>query len=410
MSRVVWFTAIAVLAFGAFSARPPDAPSPSAVEPTLLAPSAAGCIVSVGRGQSGAVAVTGEATVTVDGELRTLGSGALGIESVAPSGAGSALVEFVGPGSAAIVESDELMNVAGNCSPTTTEPLVLSGISTANGRQVELVVSNPYALDAIIDISSSSEVGTDTASELESLVVPAGGIAVRDLSRILPLRRHLSLVLTPRRGAIHAVVFETGPEDGRVSEAVAGADEWWALFPPIEGLVRHLTIAGVSLGAVPFQLDIFSTEGLVEAAIDDSVPSGAQFDLIHDEIATAQAVRVVAAGAVVAAISLEGEGTLAGGPAALSAATVWGLPGAGVLPGASTVWIFNPGAEPASLTLTPIGTGNPTGADVLAVGLVGVPVARASAGYVLVSDRPVVAVWTAAGTGLAYAAGVPLDG
>ncbi len=411
MSRVTWLAVIVVLAFGAYSARPPVASNPTVTDPTIIAPNAAGCIVSVGRGQTGSLNVIGEAEISVGGESITTGDGSLSVDEVTPSGEGSALIDFVGPGGAAVVESDGLIDLAANCSAVSTAPLVISGISTGNGRQVSLVLANPYALDAVIDITSSSEVGSDTASELDSMVVPAGAIAVRDVSRILPLRRHLSLTLSVRSGSVHGVVYETGPDDGRASEAVAGADEWWAIFPPIEGLTRHLTIVPATVGAIPFQIDLYTTEGLVEAAIDNSVPAGAQFDVMADELGTAQAVRVISAGPVVAAISLEGDDTMAGGPAAGSPASSWVLPGAGVLPGTTTVWVFNPGDEDVSVSLIEFGSdGGGTSIVVPAGALLGIPMASTQIGYTLVAQSPVVTVWTSMGAGLAYAAGIAIDG
>jgi hypothetical protein len=212
MRRGLWVAVVLVVGFGAYSIRPLAATTTSTEpEPFLTAPASVGCVVSLARGETGRVDVFGASTVTVRGATSAIGSGALTIEEVTPSGPGVALFELAeAGGGGTVVTGSDIASMAANCSPTSRQTIALSGVSTANGRQVELVVANPYALDAIVDVATISEVGPDTASELESLVVPAGSIVVRDLSRILPLRSHLSLVITPKQGSVHAVVYEVG--------------------------------------------------------------------------------------------------------------------------------------------------------------------------------------------------------
>lgn len=411
MRRALFLTLILAAAMTAYTLRPlAEPPITTDPERGLVAPASAGCVVSLARGETGRVDLFGASSLTVRGGTTAIGNGSLPIEELTPSGPGYGLVEFNGPGGAGVVSSSDITLTASTCSPTTRGTVALSGISTANGHQVDLVVANPYSLDAIVDVTTISEVGADTAGELESLVVPAGSVVIRDLSRILPLRAHLSLVITPSQGSVHAVVYESTGADGRASEAVPGSDEWWTVMPDLAGVDRHLTIVSTVVGSEAFQMDLWAGDGLNEAAIDDVVPAGAQFDISSAETGDAQAVRIISTNATVVALSMTGEGVLAGGPAVPGLFTRWLLAGAGALPGTTTAWIFNPSPDSAQISVIPVGGGEPIVMSIGGSARSAVDLPASAAGYVLESSVPVAAAWTTLGVGLAYSPGLPLDG
>ena len=102
------------------------------------------------------------------------------------------------------------------------------GGSTMSGETLDLVMTNPYAVDAVVWCGSSSENGDDSASEIASMLVPAGGTVVREqVSRCLPLRQSLSVRLDPQRGAVHAALLQTTSVDDIVVEGVPLAQDWW---------------------------------------------------------------------------------------------------------------------------------------------------------------------------------------
>lgn len=411
MRRALWLALILVIGTTAHTLRPvAELPLTTDPEPGLAAPASAGCVVSIARGETGRVDLFGASSLTARGVRSEIGNGSLPIEELTPSGPGVGLIELAGPGGGGVVSSSDIALTASTCSPTTRGTIALSGISTANGHQVDLIMANPYSLDAIVDVATISEVGADTAGELESLVVPAGSVVVRDLSRILPLRTHLSLVITPTQGSVHAVVYESSGADSRVSEAVPGHDEWWAVMPDLPGVDRHLTIVSTVFGSEAFQMDLWALDGLNEAAIDDVVPAGAQFDISSAETGDAQAVRIISANATVVAISLTGEKVLAGGPAAPGLFIRWLLAGAGALPGTTTAWIFNPSPDSAQITVTPVAGGDPIVVSIGGSARAGVDLPASAAGYVLDSTTPVAVSWTTIGVGLSYSPGLPLDG
>ncbi len=410
MRRVIWTSIVLVLAFGIYVARPPlSPPSGTGAVEGVSAP-AVGCVVSVGRGESGSLVFGGaKQMIGFEADIES-GFGAVALEDITPSGVGSALVELDGPGGATVVIGGDISSMVANCSRSVGGSMVLTGISTANGRDVELVVANPYALDAVIDVQTISEVGADTAGELESLVVPAGGVAVRELSRILPLRSHLSIVLTPRQGTVHAVAFEASETDARAIEGVPGNDEWWVLLPPEEGVARNVTIVPAEPGTVAFQIDTWSPEGAVEAAFDDVVPSGGQIDLTDEDIGTATVMRIITANPSVVGIAIDGEGTVAGGPAVRGVSTRWLLAGAGSLPGTTLVRVFNPQQDRISVVLRPLDGSPELRVEVPGSALREIELTREGPGFILEAGAPVAAAWLTSGVGLTYASGVPLDG
>jgi hypothetical protein len=411
MRRALFLALILLIATAAYTLRPAAEPAVTPdLEQAREEPNAAGCVVSIARGETGRADVFGASSLTARGGRSEIGNGSVPIEQLTPSGPGYGLVELTTAGGAGVASSSDIALTAATCSPATRGTIALSGVSTANGHQVDLVLANPYALDAIIAVTTISEVGADTAGELETLVVPAGAVVVRDLSRILPLRSHLSLVITPSQGSVHAVVYETTGSDGRASEAVPGQDEWWVVMPDLPGVDRHLTIVSTSVGSEAFQMDLWALDGLNEAAIDDVVPAGAQFDIPSAETGDAQAVRIISSNATVVALSMTGDGVLAGGPAAPGLFGRWLLAGAGALPGSTIAWVFNPSPDSAQITVSPVAGGDPIVVSIGGSARAAVPLPSSAAGYVLDSSAPVAVAWTTLGVGLAYSPGVPLDG
>lgn len=408
IGRTISLAVMATLLFVVFVVGPqPTVPGTVADGVETSNPTSAGCVLSVGRGSVGRLA--GTALVSLAGAQGAIEPApSIAIEEIVASGPGWALAEFAGSGGAGFAQSDGVSSVAAGCSPTTVEPMAISGISTSNGRLVELVVVNPYARDAVIEVTSMSEVGPDSAAELETIVAPAGAVTVRDLSRILPLRNHLSLVLTPRSGAFHAAVFETAEADRRVAEGVPGGDEWWVLLPPVEGVSSHLDILPTTPGESSFQIDLWSTGGLVEAAIDDVVADRSQYGLDVDRLAGVFAARVISTGPTGVGVSMEGVGLVAGGPAIPRLSTRWLLAGAGMLPGTTTMWFFNPGAEDVSLVATSLTSGSERRLTVAAGSLQGIQLGQGEVGFVAEASGEIAAAWTSLGVGMAYSAGIPL--
>lgn len=406
MRKVISILAVVAAVTVVVAARPVDIPIDDTSFDQSNIPRAAACVISIGRGTTGVIANAGGVSAAVAGEKPD--RPVIPIGEVTPSGVGVALVEFSGLGGAAVVSSDGIGSMAANCTQTVRDPIALTAFSTRNDRAVELVVANPYALDAVIDVSTISEVGADTSEDLESIVVPAGATVVRDLGRLLPLRNHLSIILTARQGSVHAVVSETNPTDTRVSEGVAGSDEWWVILPPLP-VSADITVVSTVFGSIPFQMDFWSPDGLVEAAIDDAIPSGGQVGVGSEELGNAQAVRIIAANPIVAGVSFEGEHYLGGGPAARGLAFRWVAAGAGAAAPA-TIWVFNPNPEPATLRVDPVDSGRSFTVEVGAGALTPVEVGLSNAGFMVEADGPVAVIWTAIGPGLSYSAGIPLDG
>ena len=81
-----------------------------------------------------------------------------------------------------------------------------AGEDLRNARE-ELSLLNPYPVDAVVDLSFTTEQGVEVPGQFQGIVVPARGLAEVGLASHLRLRRHIALTLTARTGAVAA--FET---------------------------------------------------------------------------------------------------------------------------------------------------------------------------------------------------------
>jgi hypothetical protein len=81
-----------------------------------------------------------------------------------------------------------------------------TGTTVRNARD-ELSLVNPYPVDAIADLSFTTEQGQEQPGAFEGVVVPAEGLTVLNLGTQLSLRQHVAVTVKARSGRI--VAFET---------------------------------------------------------------------------------------------------------------------------------------------------------------------------------------------------------
>ncbi len=141
-----------------------------------------------------------------------------------------------------------------------SQMVVASGSTRLDARQV-LVLHNPFAEDAVVDIvaASDAEFGFFAAGELEGIVVPAGSIHTVSIDAAVRRRDLLSLFVTLRKGRVVAdrlMQFDGSEERRGFSADLASpamSDVWYVPVGPrteIEQLVLF------NPGDVPAEVDV----------------------------------------------------------------------------------------------------------------------------------------------------------
>lgn len=298
---------------------------------------------------------------------------------------------------------------ASACDAGSASTVILPGGTTAEGETYSVVLANPFSGSATVSIGAASEVGTESDPSLAGVIVPPRSVVVVDLSNVLPGRQFMSASVTPVIGRVVASSFQEGGGDLAAVAGIEPATDWYLPVPAREGMSRSVVVASAGTAEVPFQIDVYSQDGLFEAAYEDTVPARGQVTIgAADLFEGAGAVRVVAAAPVAVGLRLAGDGIRAVIPAMPTPAPTWLLPGAGRL-GASTVYLFNPGElEVAADVLSGNGEAVLESVAVPGAAMVQVDISRRHAARVEADGDLVVAWTTATEDGIAGDGGRPV--
>lgn len=219
--------------------------------------------------------------------------------------------------------------------------VVTAGGSTREGDTYTLLLTNPFGGVAVVDVTATSEIGVETESSLEGIVVPPRSLVTVELTRLLAGRQALSAIVTPSQGRVVAGAVHEGSGDVSATAGLEPSPDWWLPVPALDTDVFLVLVAPTAV-ETPFQLDVYDNEGVFEAAYEEVIPARGQHVVPVEELVSGEgAVRVVAAGPVVAVLWSVGEGVRAVVPGVPSVATSWWLPGAGAV-GPARILVFNP--------------------------------------------------------------------
>lgn len=295
---------------------------------------------------------------------------------------------------------------AAACDSGSLDPSVLAGGSTVQGETYRVVLANPFAGTARVDLLAASEIGTESDPALEGIVIPPRSIISIDVGSLLPGRQSLSVAVNTSAGRVISGAVQEGGGDVSAIQGLSADVDWFLLLPDFPELTRSLVLMAPGTADVPFQLDVYGAEGLVEAMYEETVPARGQTVVAVDDLLEGPGVvRVVAAGPVGAALRLHGEAVRAVTPGVPVPALSWLLPGAGDL-GPTRVLVFNPGAIDVTARLTGAAGGEVDAVDVPSGQLVTVPLPEGRGGARLEADGEVVVTWvTATAEGVAGDAG-----
>lgn len=307
-----------------------------------------------------------------------------------------------GGGAASIVTASDLILTAAVCTPPSPGEVAIAGVSTASGEALDLVLANPYTNDAVVEIRTVSEAGVDSASELESVLIPARSVVVVDLAQILPLRNRLSIEIVPARGVVHAAAVQSSGNERMVVEAVEPGGLW--LLPiPGTGIPPIVTIFPTQGLDVDYTVDAFGVSGLTESVSTGTIAADQHFVLDSSQLPEGtSAIRVTTTGASVVSSIIEGETIRAGTPGASTSAAEWLVPGSAG-PG-GTLRIANTSGLDAQVVVRSLAGDSEQTVTIPAGGTSALPVAGIGPGYRIVSDSDVFVAWSVssdAGFGLA---------
>lgn len=383
-----------------------------------------GCAGWVGRGLEGSIAVAaavrgpvrvttvagGADRVSVMADIDEAGGALVPLANLEAAGAIGAVAEFpTANAEAALITAGAPGTTVVGCTVPGTTTLIAGGGSTLAEETLDLVIANPYAVDSVVSVQSASEVGTDSASELASVIVPARSTVLRELAPLLPLRQSLSVRLEVQAGAVHGSLIQRVAGDIASTEAVSPATEWF--FPVVEGEGvgrRRIVISSNSSIATEVAIDAYGPEGLIERVLEIQVPPMSQIEMgVADLGDGVVGARITATNPVVASLVLVGEQRRGLAPMTAGLSTDWWVPGSGSL-AVTTMWILNPTDLEAEVVVQPLAPNSPARPVVIppesrqAVQVVG-----PGAGHLIKSSVEVSVMWTAQGeAGIALGTGI----
>jgi hypothetical protein len=353
----------------------------------------------------------GEETGSLD--FRTGGSGAVTIaaKDAGAVGATGALIEMPSETTAAAsVMSDPESLAAESCADVPTGQSFISGGSTVSGSFFDIELINPYAGEATVDLTVTTEAGIESNDRFNGVIVPALSSVTLPLTQIIPGRERISANIETTRGSVLAYGRQTIDGEVALWRAVAPGEDWW-LPVPVGARTKQMVIATPEAGEIGYQVDLYGPDGLVEAHAEGVIePRGAVVVPLAAVTDQAVGVRVITTGPVVPALRIDSPEGLAWTTASQVTAPVWLLPGASSSPGGSaSLVVLNTSIETVTVAIRSLGddsivrTLEVNAEEILVANL------RAANGYRVEASGPVVALWTSSRDGAGSAAiGIPI--
>ncbi len=300
-----------------------------------------------------------------------------------------------------------------------SERLMALGGATLSDDRLDLVLYNPYVLDATTLVVITSELGEDTPPTLGEIFVPAGKTVKMSLDEPLRLRRSLAVQVDSSPGRIAFMLRQTGNGETAMIEGVAPHTDWWVPIPDLGQTEARLLIASPSGAPFTYRVDLMTEAGPLPGFVEEeflpeqvvSMPLSGLPDGITG-------IRVSGTVALVAGLRLEGEGLLAIGPGARGTSRRWFLPSAGEnAERENQAWLLNPSGLPVSATMSALAEGGysylvtipPESVLPFDLGILS-GLAEGLPGYLVDAEDEVAVVWTSQleGKAASYASGAPV--
>lgn len=347
-------------------------------------------------------------------EFRTGGSGSVTFAAADAGAVGvsGGLIEMPSSATASgVLITGESARFAESCADIPTGQSFLSGGSTASGSQFEVQLLNPYAGEAVVDLTVTSDAGIESDESFDAVIVPALSTITLDMGEIIPGREDISVNVEVTSGSALAVARQTIEGRGAMWRAVEPAQDWWLPIPE-GGATKLLLLSNPSGSEVEYQVDYYGSGGLEESFESGVIQPRTNYEVDLAAISeTTAGIRVITTAPLVPTLWMSSAEGLAITTGSAVDAPVWLLPGASAPPGgAGAVVILNTGIEDVSLDVRSLLEASITrnftlpSEGVLDVSLV------AADGYRVEASGPIVALWTSRFEGTSTAAiGIPLE-
>ncbi len=426
VSRLLGIVAVASLVVASLLVPAPGTSEPGGELPVPRPAEVAVCPITVDRSSGGSVilssAVPGTARSVVYAAGRRISEGdvvidptggvRVGFDQLVVSGLAGLLMELPDGDVATGITVTGLGLAAANCTAPSSATTMAAGVSTRSGERVGLMLVNPYAVDAVVSVSSSSEAGVDSAGELETVIVPAGSVVTRDLDALLPLRNRLSVAITSNSGQVHGFLLQQGGTDRALVEAVTPQASWLVpLAPAVEGVGEVIVVASSASVDLPVRIDGLVDGRWVDGVWSTTIAARSQVEFsLADLDPRPAALRIGADGLIVPSLVIESETVRAASPAVPFASTDWYISATGE--GQLEAIVASSGEFDASVTFFPhVNGGRPIIVDIPPGGSVAVQLPAVEAGYAVRATSEVLVMWrSSVEGGLALGAAVPVEG
>lgn len=370
------------------------------------------------------------------------GARMLNVADVVRLGAAPGFVEFDdGPAAAAASVFSPASLSGDRCVRSVPKVWYLAGGTTREGRDIVVRLFNPFPELAKVTVTGLSEFGPEPLPELGEVVdVPGRAWVDIDFAPIAPFLDELLIVVGSEQGlVIPALSLESEGGDDATWPGTGLSTAWEFPMVATDDLVPELVVANPGEVPVALQVDAFELLRSDPLIVDTQVPPETSLRIaLPDNDGQPYGIRLTAGGPVAAVVVSESPFDplepdeavpdpeaeaeeepftlrLAGTVGVEGPAATWLLPGAGSVPdGETTIWLMNAGEERATVTLQPVGFGDPA-AEKIAVSpgrVVGfsVPDDDDVFGYLVESTVPITAAWSASDEGgTAFLAGVAVD-
>lgn len=231
--------------------------------------------------------------------------------------------------------------VAG-CISATADPVAVLGMATSGGQTSILILTNPFAVEASVQLEAVSEFGIDTPTDLEQVRIPAATSLELDFNQTLAGRDTLSFAITPLSGSVIAGMRRAGESDVAASEAIAGSTEWYFALPDF-GIDGAIHLRALAEGDTAFRIDRIGTDVLAEAVADGTIRPQAEATFGLADLGAEQGGLVLSSDQPVAAAIVYADAeSLAVSAGADTAATSWAVPVSSLrAEGRTAVWLLN---------------------------------------------------------------------
>jgi hypothetical protein len=298
------------------------------------------------------------------------------------------------------------------CLPASPDPVAVMGMSTSAGDGSTLIISNPFAIEAAVQMRGASEFGDDTPTDLEQVRVPAFTNLEFDFGQILTGRASLSFVVRATAGSVVAGMRRTGENDIASSEAIAGSTEWFFAIPDL-GIDGAIHLRAIGDGDTAFRIDPIGADLLAEALVEGQLGANEVGVFPLSGIGPAIGGLVVTTNQPSAAVVVyAGPEARAVSPGATTVIGEWLVPvSASRSEGQNAVWLLNGTDRVVSATITSLEEANARTLQVPAGGTAGAIISNLDgSGASIIADGPIAAFFGVLGSpGIGMSVAVPLE-